>query len=105
VESLRFGRPCVTTSMGARGYHDLCSTGALIPTFSAAEMAQCIVALMRERSVTLQRGERGREVVMRQHSFSAFADIVRSGVYEAIASFQPNERSAGSCHVRQATNK
>jgi glycosyltransferase involved in cell wall biosynthesis len=89
LESLAFGRTCVVTTLGQRGYEDsLISDDSLLVAGSPQDVAENCIRLIRDRSRRLEMAKRGREVVERDFSYEKFASVVHRDVERALSRFE-----------------
>jgi glycosyltransferase involved in cell wall biosynthesis len=85
LESLAFGRTCVATAIGHRGFEDCLPSGdSLLVAATPEELAQNCIRLINDQTLRLALAERGREVVRRQFSYDKFASIVHHEVERAL---------------------
>jgi glycosyltransferase involved in cell wall biosynthesis len=85
LESLAFGRTCVTTVIGHRGFEDcLPSDDSLLVAANPEELAENCIRLINDHARRLALAERGREVVQRVFSYDKFASIVHREVDRAL---------------------
>ena len=77
LESLAFGRTCVSTLVGHRGYEDrLGADDSLLVADNAEDLAENCIRLINDRARRVALAKRGREVVQREFSYGKFASIV-----------------------------
>ena len=85
LESLAFGRTCVVTAMGHRGYEDRLQSGdSLLVAANAEDLAENCLRLINDHARRLALAKRGREVVRREFSYERFASIVHREVERAL---------------------
>jgi glycosyltransferase involved in cell wall biosynthesis len=85
LESLAFGRTCVTTVIGHRGYEDCLQAGdSLLVADSPAQLAENCIRLINDCALRLALAKRGREVVQREFSYQKFASIVHREFERAV---------------------
>jgi glycosyltransferase involved in cell wall biosynthesis len=85
LESLAFGRTCVVTVLGHRGYEDSLPAGdSLFVAANLEEIAENCIRLINDHARRLVLAERGREVVQREFSYQKFASIVHREVERAL---------------------
>jgi glycosyltransferase involved in cell wall biosynthesis len=85
IESLVFGRTCVTTDVGRRGYEDYLRSGdSLVAVASADSVADECIRLIKNDAQRAALGERGRKVVQREFSYERFAGVVHREVERAL---------------------
>ena len=85
LESLAFGRTCVTTAFGHRGFEDqLYSDDSLLVAANAEDLAENCIRLVHDDAQRLALAKRGREVVQREFSYQKFASIVHREVERAL---------------------
>jgi glycosyltransferase involved in cell wall biosynthesis len=85
LESLAFGRTCVATAMGHRGYEDSLQSGdSLLVAANAEGLAENCIRLINDHERRLALAKRGREVVQREFSYEKFASIVHREVERAL---------------------
>ena len=87
LESLAFGRTCVTTVVGHRGFEDhLKSNDSLLVSENAEDLAEECIRLINDHARRAELGRRGREVVGKEFSYQKFASIVHREVERVLAS-------------------
>jgi glycosyltransferase involved in cell wall biosynthesis len=85
LESLAFGRTCVATVMGHRGYEDCLRAGdSLVVAGDPEDVAENCIQLIHDHERRLALAKRGREVVQREFSYAKFASIVHREVERAL---------------------
>jgi glycosyltransferase involved in cell wall biosynthesis len=85
LESLAFGRTCVATAIGHRGFEDHLQSGdSLLVAANAADLADNCIRLINDHAQRLALANRGREVVQREFSYQKFASIVHREVERAL---------------------
>jgi len=85
LESLAFGRTCVTTVVGHRGFEDRLQSGdSLLVAANAEDLARSCIRLINDHARRLALAKRGREVVQREFSYEKFASIVHREVERAV---------------------
>jgi polysaccharide biosynthesis protein PslH len=85
LESLAFGRTCVATVIGHRGFEDHLQSGdSLLVGTNAEDLAENCIRLINDQARRLALAKRGREVVGREFTYEKFADIVHREVERAI---------------------
>ena len=90
LESLAFGRTCVATVVGHRGFEDCLSSGdSLLVAATPEEVAENCIRLINHHALILALAKRGREVVRREFSFEKFASIVHREVERALGEKSP----------------
>ena len=86
LESLAFGRTCVATVMGHRGYEDCLQAGdSLVVAGDPEDVAENCIQLINDHARRLALAKRGREVVQREFSYPKFASIVHREVERALS--------------------
>jgi glycosyltransferase involved in cell wall biosynthesis len=81
LESLFYGRTCVTTQQSLRGMEALLGTSpSLIATDDDNQFAQACVTLLLQPQLRTSLAERGKHVIARQFSFARFSAIVEETV-------------------------
>ncbi|MCH6257923.1 glycosyltransferase family 4 protein [Puniceicoccaceae bacterium K14] len=90
LESLRLGRPCVSTLKGANGFDELVEIGGLVPCQNEQEMIASIVDLLENREKAKQLGARASKKVKNEFNFSAFSKVVSEGVETALSAPKPS---------------
>ena len=84
LESLAFGRTCVTTVIGQRGFDDQLQSGdSLLVATQAEDLAENCIRLINDQAQRIPLAKRGREVVQREFSYQKFASIVHQEVERA----------------------
>jgi glycosyltransferase involved in cell wall biosynthesis len=84
LESLAFGRTCVATVTGHRGFEESLQSGdSLLIAADPAELAENCIRLISDEAKRVALGKRGRQVVEREFSYEKFASIVHQGVARA----------------------
>jgi len=85
LESLAFGRTCVVTVLGHRGYEDSLPAGdSLLVGVNPEELAENCIRLINDHARRFALAERGQEVVRREFSYENFARIVHREVERAL---------------------
>jgi polysaccharide biosynthesis protein PslH len=85
LESLAFGRTCVATVTGHRGYEDsLRADDSLVVATNPEDVAESCIRLINDHARRLALAKRGREVVQREFSYEKFASIVHREVERAL---------------------
>ena len=85
LESLAFGRTCVATVMGHRGYENYLRAGdSLLVAASPEDLAENCIRLCNDHARRLELAKRGREVVQREFSYEKFASVVHQEVERAL---------------------
>jgi glycosyltransferase involved in cell wall biosynthesis len=99
LESLAFGRTCVVTTMGHRGFEDFLQSGdSLLVAANAEDVAENCIPLINDHSVRLALAKRGQEVVQRKFSYQKFARVVHGEVERALGErFGRTSSLAGPC--------
>jgi len=88
MESLAFGRTCVTTSVGHRGFEDHLRSGdSLLVAGTAEKLAENCIFLINDPVRRAALAIRGREVIEREFSYEKFASIVHREVERVLAKF------------------
>ncbi len=95
LESLAFGRTCITTVVGHRGFEDHLQSGdSLLVAANADELAENCIRLINNHARRVALAKRGREVVEREFSYEKFASIVHREVErvrgERLCKFDPD---------------
>jgi glycosyltransferase involved in cell wall biosynthesis len=91
LESLAFGRTCVATVMGHRGYEDcLRADDSLLVATNPEDVAENCIRLINDHAGRFAMAKRGREVVYREFSYEKFTSIVHRMVERALA--EPSRR-------------
>jgi glycosyltransferase involved in cell wall biosynthesis len=86
LESLAFGRTCVATVMGHRGYEDcLRADDSLVVATNPEDVAESCIRLINDHARRLALAKRGRDVVHREFSYEKFTSIVHREVERALA--------------------
>ena len=81
LESLAFGRTCVATVIGHRGFEDCLPSGdSLLVAANPEGVAENCIRLINDHALRLALARRGREVVQREFSYQKFASVVHSEV-------------------------
>jgi len=81
LESLAFGRTCVASVVGHRGYEDCLRAGdSLVVAGEPEDLAANCIQLINDHERRLALAKRGREVVRREFSYPKFASIVHREV-------------------------
>jgi glycosyltransferase involved in cell wall biosynthesis len=97
LESLAFGRTCVVTILGHRGYEDCLPAGdSLLVAANPEELAGNCIRLINDHARRFTLAERGQEVVRREFSYEKFAGIVHREVERALGEpiLHPRSRQA-----------
>lgn len=77
LESLAFGRTCVATVIGHRGFEDCLPSGdSLLVAANPEDLAENCIRLINDHALRLVLAKRGREVVQREFSYQKFASVV-----------------------------
>ena len=85
LESLAFGRTCVATVMGHRGFEASLQSGdSLLVAADPEDLAENCIRLIKDQAQRLALAKRGREVVQREFSYQKFASIVHREVERAL---------------------
>jgi glycosyltransferase involved in cell wall biosynthesis len=85
LESLAFGRTCVATVLGHRGYEDCLQAGdSLVVAGNPEDVAENCIRLINDHPRRLALAKRGQEVVRREFSYEKFASIVHREVERAL---------------------
>jgi glycosyltransferase involved in cell wall biosynthesis len=85
LESLAFGRTCVATVIGHRGFEDCLPSGdSLLVAANPEDLAENCIRLINDHTLRLALAKRGREVVQREFSYQKFANIVHREVERAL---------------------
>jgi polysaccharide biosynthesis protein PslH len=85
LESLAFGRTCVATVTGHRGYENCLRAGdALLVATDPEGVAEQCIRLCNDEAHRLTLAKRGREVVQREFSYERFASVVHQEVERAL---------------------
>ena len=85
LESLAFGRTCVVTVLGHRGYEDCLEAGdSLLVAANAEDLADNCIRLINNHALRLALANRGRELVQREFSYQRFAGIIHREVERAL---------------------
>ena len=85
LESLGYGRTCVCTVVGQRGFEDHLQSGdSLLAAANAEDLAEQCIALINDHGRRVALAKRGREVVEREFSYQKFASIVHREVERAL---------------------
>jgi glycosyltransferase involved in cell wall biosynthesis len=85
LESLAFGRTCVATAIGHRGFEDhLQSDDSLLVAANPEELAENCIRLINDHARRFALAERGQEVVRREFSYEKFAGVVHREVERAL---------------------
>jgi polysaccharide biosynthesis protein PslH len=85
LESLAFGRTCVATVTGHRGYENCLRAGdSLLVAASPEDLAETSIRLCNDHAHRLALAKRGREVVRREFSYEKFASVVHQEVERAL---------------------
>jgi glycosyltransferase involved in cell wall biosynthesis len=88
LESLGFGRTCVVTVLGHRGYEDSLPAGdSLLVAANLEEIAENCIRLINDHARRFALAERGQEIVRREFSYEKFAGIVHREVERALDEF------------------
>jgi glycosyltransferase involved in cell wall biosynthesis len=88
LESLAFGRTCVATVLGHRGYEDRLVAGdSVLIGADPDELAKSCIRLINDHAQRLALAKRGQEVVRREFSYEKFARIVHQGVERALSQY------------------
>jgi glycosyltransferase involved in cell wall biosynthesis len=85
LESLAFGRTCVATVTGHRGYENYLRAGdSLLVAANPEDLAENCIRLCNDHARRLELAKRGREVVQREFSYEKFASVVHQEVERAL---------------------
>jgi polysaccharide biosynthesis protein PslH len=85
LESLAYGRTCVATGIGHRGFEGSLQAGdSLIVAEKPEELADDCVRLINDGARRLALSERGQEVVRREFSYEKFANVVHREIERAV---------------------
>jgi glycosyltransferase involved in cell wall biosynthesis len=85
LESLAFGRTCVATVTGHRGYESSLQAGeSLLVAADPEGLANNCIQLINNHARRLALATRGREVVQREFSYEKFASIVHREIERAL---------------------
>ena len=85
LESLAFGRTCVATVTGHRGYEDtLRANDSLLVAAGPEDLAENCIRLIHNHARRVALATRGQEVVQREFSYEKFASIVHREVDRAL---------------------
>jgi glycosyltransferase involved in cell wall biosynthesis len=85
LESLAFGRTCVATVIGHRGFEDCLPSGdSLLVAANPEDLAENCIRLINDHALMPALAKRGREVVQREFSYEKFASIVHREVERAL---------------------
>jgi glycosyltransferase involved in cell wall biosynthesis len=85
LESLSFGRTCVATVTGHRGYEDCLRAGdSLLVAGNPEDLAENCIRLCNDQAQRGALAKRGREVVQREFSYEKFASVVHQEVERAL---------------------
>jgi polysaccharide biosynthesis protein PslH len=85
LESLAFGRTCVATVTGHRGYENCLPAGeSLLVAANPEELAENCIRLCNDHARRRALAQRGREVVQREFSYEKFASVVHQEVERAL---------------------
>jgi polysaccharide biosynthesis protein PslH len=85
LESLAFGRTCVATVMGHRGYENSLRAGdSLLVAANPEDLAENCIRLIDDHARRLALAMRGQEVVKREFSYEKFANVVHQEVERAL---------------------
>jgi glycosyltransferase involved in cell wall biosynthesis len=85
LESLAFGRTCVASVIGHRGFEDRLQSGdSLLVAENAEDLAENCIHLINDGARRLALAKRGREVVQQEFSYQKFASIVHREVERAL---------------------
>jgi glycosyltransferase involved in cell wall biosynthesis len=85
LESLAFGRTCVTTVVGHRGFEEHLQPGdSLLVAADADDLAEKCIRLINDHARRIALAKRGREVVEGDFSYEKFAGIVHREVERAL---------------------
>ena len=91
LESLAFGRTCVATATGHRGYKDSLQAGdSLLVAANPEDLAEKCIELINNHARRLALAARGREVVQREFSYEKFASIVHREIERALGEHNGN---------------
>lgn len=95
IESLAYGRPCVTTTHCLRGYGPLIRAGVLDGTDQPQPMAAACVRLLRDAARRADIGTRGASLARQHYSFDAFRTIVGQTVQTLLPDAVPETSYPG----------
>jgi glycosyltransferase involved in cell wall biosynthesis len=96
LESLAFGRTCVATVTGHRGFEDCLSSGdSLLVAANPEDVAENCIRLINDHALRLALAKRGREVVQREFSYHKFASVVHREVERALGDKFPHGELGG----------
>jgi glycosyltransferase involved in cell wall biosynthesis len=85
LESLAFGRTCVTTVVGHRGFENHLQSGnSLLVAANPDDLAENCIRLIGDHTRRIALAKRGREVVQREFSYQKFSGIVHREVERAL---------------------
>ena len=85
LESLAFGRTCVATVIGHRGFEDSLPAGdSLLVAANPEDLAENCIRLINDDARMLALSKQGRELVQREFSYQKFASIVHREVERAL---------------------
>ena len=85
LESLAFGRTCVATVIGHRGFEDSLPAGdSLLVAANPEDLAENCIRLINDHARMLALSKQGRELVQREFSYQKFASIVHREVERAL---------------------
>jgi polysaccharide biosynthesis protein PslH len=85
LESLAFGRTCIATVMGHRGYENCLRPGdSLLVAANPEDLAENCIRLINDHALMLALAKRGQEVVQREFSYEKFASVVHQEVERAL---------------------
>jgi polysaccharide biosynthesis protein PslH len=84
LESLAFGRTCVATVTGHRGYENCLPAGdSLLVAGNPEDLAENCIRLCNDHAHRQALAKRGREIVQREYSYEKFARVVHQEVERA----------------------
>lgn len=90
LESLAFGRTCVSTVVGQRGFEDKLRSGdSILVGVDSQGLAENCVRLIENQQQMHALAERGRTVVQREFSYETFARIVHREIEFVLRSRRP----------------
>jgi polysaccharide biosynthesis protein PslH len=85
LESLAFGRTCVATAIGHRGFENCLRAGdSLLVAEDPEDLAENCVRLCNDHAYRLALAKRGQEAIRREFSYEKFASVVHREVERAL---------------------
>jgi polysaccharide biosynthesis protein PslH len=85
LESLAFGRTCVATVIGQRGFEDHLQSGdSLLVGANADDLAENCIRLINDHTQRIALAKQGLEVVQREFSYHKFSGVVHREVERAL---------------------